>query len=731
MDDVRNQHRIGIRGMAVHEEQLVQLLKGKDLEAFEQLIDKYKRLVEKIAFQYGIEPNEITDVVQEVFCNFYRKMEQLEPGQLSVWVFQQSFLSLKDYHNKDVSKNEDLSSVERRYGYYIENKREMLLQYCLRELDNKWKQPIILLHFYNQTFEEISVILKINVDTVRSRLQRGEELLKEKYEKILHEVLQVNSYEKDLRELLGEINYYYERLPSLVNKQDILMRIEKIKASHKWKKLLPTAVGIIGLLLFSTFTVKYIQDESDQQAFQEQQKTEEREIQSEADSNPEVQQVELDPELVEHLNQAKEQLATELEMEDVNGLISTQMIEMVLKDMLRNYPDNREFIQSHQKEFIDKELTPPSVAKKNLLKPDKRDEKFMTYLYTLSKYEGNFQGYLDNLLLELNIPIEEYDSIVSSQDHLTNYDGPEKLKELIQTLQKQGYYLTRNSEYDKVTVEIDFVQVKENVEQAGFNPGYLKYLDFTIDYGDQFHTKAWDEHDEILLELESILVDYGHFYSETIKEYIISDINTNLHYLIWGNTRPKPLPEEDRQVFYQFLEENPDSVFWDVFHTAVQEYEASEWMETIYPPDFTYIKALFDERFGTIKLANFELNRRWPKEMNSIVIYKELQENFDPSQLVDLSPLEMVSLYDYASGKDEGKVYNSLKALKTFPEDTDLNLIELRRHSSEYVFTEYPSENNAIVHLADWNLEHVTSVELIKDNNIWQVAWIYKNNSSN
>src|SRR5690606_151082 len=117
--------------------------------------------------------------------------------------------------------------------------------------------------------------------------------------------------------------------------------------------------------------------------------------------------------------------------------------------------------------------------------------------------------------------------------------------------------------------------------------------------------------------------------------------------------------------------------------------------------------------------------------MNSIVIYKELQENFDPSQLVDLSPLEMVSLYDYASGKDEGKVYNSLKALKTFPEDTDLNLIELRRHSSEYVFTEYPSENNAIVHLADWNLEHVTSVELIKDNNIWQVAWIYKNNTSN
>ncbi|WP_042143002.1 RNA polymerase sigma factor [Paucisalibacillus sp. EB02] len=712
----------------MHEERLLQLLREKDLAAFAQLIDESKRLVETIVFQYGIEPNDVADVVLEIFHNFYQKIDRLEPGKLSVWLFQQTFKILKGYKDKITSKKEDLLTIEKQYGYYIENRRQMLLHACLRDIDSKSKQPLILNYFYNKSIEEISTILNTSVEATQTRLKRGEDLLKGKYENVIHQEVPYHHDERNLNEQLRELNYYYMCLPEFVDKQDILLRLEKIMASHKWKKILPTTIVIIGFLVFSIITVRYIQEENDKQAFLEQQETKEQEKQKEDISNPEDKQVKLDPEIVKHLDKAKETLKTELGMEDISELTSIQMIEIMLKEVKINNPDNEEFVRRHQIEYIDMQLTPPSIAKENLLNPDKRDEKFMTYLYTLTQYEGDFQEYLDSLLMEINVPIEDYEVLVSFQDDVTSYDGPNKIKDFMQTLNKQGHYLTRISENDKVSVLIDYLQVKNDVIEAGYNDGYLAYLELVIKHGNQYYQTDWKEDVDILLEFESLLTNYGHHYSKTFKEFIISEINANLYSLLWAGLRP--LQEEDRQVYYQFLEENRDSVFWDIINTAVEEYEANEWMETIHPPDLTYVKALFDKRFGNITLANFDFVRRWPLETNSIVIYKELKENFDQSRLVDLSPLEMVSLYDYASGKDDNEVYNALWALKTLPDDEDLDFNELRRHSIEYVFTEYPSENNALVHLADWNLDHVTSIELIKENNIWQVAWIYKNNSS-
>ncbi|SET33761.1 RNA polymerase, sigma subunit, SigY [Oceanobacillus limi] len=171
------------------EGQLIQLVKEKDEIAFEMLVDKYKPVVERFAFQFGITPEYIPDIVQETFIKVYRKIHQYNTGKLSTWIYRITLNSARDHFRKQkrdqrlLSKAKEKQHMEEKYRFYFEKEEHIWLHECLQELDPKYRTPLILFYFHDASYEEIAAILKIKPSVVKTRLHRAKRLLKKEFEK--------------------------------------------------------------------------------------------------------------------------------------------------------------------------------------------------------------------------------------------------------------------------------------------------------------------------------------------------------------------------------------------------------------------------------------------------------------------------------------------------------------------------------------------------------------------
>jgi len=168
---------------------IIQRAKEKDEAAFEEIIDTYKPTIERFAFQFGIDESNLADIVQETFIKIYRKLHQYHTGKFSTWIYQITLNTTRDFYRKQkrnqalVQKSMEQQKENFSAGYYFEQWEHVLLHECVQQLEPKYKVPLILHYFHDKSYEEIGIILKIKISTVKTRLYRAKRKLKADYEK--------------------------------------------------------------------------------------------------------------------------------------------------------------------------------------------------------------------------------------------------------------------------------------------------------------------------------------------------------------------------------------------------------------------------------------------------------------------------------------------------------------------------------------------------------------------
>jgi RNA polymerase sigma-70 factor (ECF subfamily) len=149
------------------------------------------------AFRLTLDEDDAKDLVQETFMKAYRFINSFETGtNAKAWLFRilkNSFINnyrkkskqpskvdyqeVESYYNSD-SVNENITTdlrvetVQHLIGDEITN--------ALNSLDVDFRTVIILCDLEGFTYEEMAKILDIPIGTVRSRLHRARNLLKEK-----------------------------------------------------------------------------------------------------------------------------------------------------------------------------------------------------------------------------------------------------------------------------------------------------------------------------------------------------------------------------------------------------------------------------------------------------------------------------------------------------------------------------------------------------------------------
>lgn len=171
-------------------EELVEKAKRGDKEAFTQAILEIKSSLYKIAKMKTTNEEDIQDIIQETMIDAYKYIKKLkEPNKFKAWVIKILINNCNKYYKRKYKDNEIYTN------YNIEFYKESIDYDNIHELlENtlnfyemikklKYEERIVIVLFYGEkyTTKEISNILNVNENTIKTRIYRAKEKIKYTY----------------------------------------------------------------------------------------------------------------------------------------------------------------------------------------------------------------------------------------------------------------------------------------------------------------------------------------------------------------------------------------------------------------------------------------------------------------------------------------------------------------------------------------------------------------------
>jgi len=174
-------------------EEIVKLVfnaKNKDINSFEKLISYIEKDLHRIGKERFNNAEDINDAIQETVINAYHSINQLEnPQYFKAWIIKIFINKCNQIYKKNkknlilfkkVKNTIDINELDITNIINIENKIEV--ERVLNKLSYNERLSIIL-SYNNYTINEISEILKIKPNTVKSKIRRTKDKIKEIIEK--------------------------------------------------------------------------------------------------------------------------------------------------------------------------------------------------------------------------------------------------------------------------------------------------------------------------------------------------------------------------------------------------------------------------------------------------------------------------------------------------------------------------------------------------------------------
>ncbi len=199
---------INTRAKTAKDEDLkyVTLCQKGDTESFDVLVERHQKKMLNIAYRMIGDYDEACDVTQEAFVAAFKSIRQFKAeAKFSTWLY-------RIVVNYSKNRLKQLSGRSRREGFSIDatggrnadqlsdqgmsqesnpgvqmekREREAYVQKCINTLDAEHRDVLILRDIQGFSYEEISAILKVPDGTVKSRLSRARNALKNCLQKVI------------------------------------------------------------------------------------------------------------------------------------------------------------------------------------------------------------------------------------------------------------------------------------------------------------------------------------------------------------------------------------------------------------------------------------------------------------------------------------------------------------------------------------------------------------------
>lgn len=183
----------------ISEKELLIKAKAGDANAFEEIVKLYQQKVCSTIFFMIKNENIVEDIAQEVFIKVYRNIGKFnEESSLYTWIYRITMNTCLDQIKKEKKityistfvETEDgeletqLEDESQKVDEILEEKirRETLLK-AIKSLPAEQRALIVLRDIRQFKYMEIAEMLKLNLGTVKSKISRARQALKEILEK--------------------------------------------------------------------------------------------------------------------------------------------------------------------------------------------------------------------------------------------------------------------------------------------------------------------------------------------------------------------------------------------------------------------------------------------------------------------------------------------------------------------------------------------------------------------
>jgi RNA polymerase sigma-70 factor (ECF subfamily) len=156
-----------------------------DKSAFQVLVKRHKEKVRNIIYITMNNSALVDDIAQDVFITVYRNLKHFRfESQFTTWLYRITVNRCKDYLRKmNVRKIffpiEDGSEISEYSTPVEDNDISKIVRDAISKLPIKLRMPLIMKDIEGFSYQEISESLNCEMGTVKSRIFRGREKLKE------------------------------------------------------------------------------------------------------------------------------------------------------------------------------------------------------------------------------------------------------------------------------------------------------------------------------------------------------------------------------------------------------------------------------------------------------------------------------------------------------------------------------------------------------------------------
>ncbi|MGA9295327.1 MAG: sigma-70 family RNA polymerase sigma factor [Ignavibacteriaceae bacterium] len=155
-----------------------------DVEAYSALVEKYQKIIFRLAHKILKNYDDAEEITQTVFVKAYENLNKYNPKyKFFSWLYRITInetlnFSKKKSYSEEI--NDNIYNIEDNPGEAFDrNDLGEKIQDALMELDMLYRLPVVLKHFLNYSYKELGDLLGIPEKTVKSRLFTGRQLLKD------------------------------------------------------------------------------------------------------------------------------------------------------------------------------------------------------------------------------------------------------------------------------------------------------------------------------------------------------------------------------------------------------------------------------------------------------------------------------------------------------------------------------------------------------------------------
>ncbi|WP_053362325.1 sigma-70 family RNA polymerase sigma factor [Bacillus sp. FJAT-27251] len=175
------------------EEILTEVWQLEDREAVvDRIMDLYGQDILHLVYSYVKDQTTAEDLTQEIFIKCYKNLHQYNrKAKLKTWLWRIAVNHCKDYlkswHSRNMMVADEQARTEASHREDVENlviqmEEDEKLAAAVMGLPEIYREVIYLYFFEELAIKEIAYAASLNQNTVKTRLKRAKELLKERLE---------------------------------------------------------------------------------------------------------------------------------------------------------------------------------------------------------------------------------------------------------------------------------------------------------------------------------------------------------------------------------------------------------------------------------------------------------------------------------------------------------------------------------------------------------------------